>query len=106
MSDETESPATGPELVEVSVRVPARVLADYDADVEGGIYVDRDEALRQGLVESWRFHQGRYSTIRIELRDPADRRPDTTPTPPVEDVIAASAALDDNDEDQQSGPGA
>jgi hypothetical protein len=48
MSDEPESPAAGPDLVEVSVRVPAPIFADYDADVTGGIYADRDEARRRG----------------------------------------------------------
>lgn len=36
--------------------VPARILAYYDADVRGGIYESRDEALR-GLIESWRYHK-------------------------------------------------
>jgi Arc/MetJ-type ribon-helix-helix transcriptional regulator len=80
MSDEIGGAAAGaapPEMVEVVVRVPARVLADYDADVSRGIYENRDEALRLGLVESWRYHQGRYSTLRIELRESPDKRPDT-----------------------------
>ena len=97
MSNETEEPAAGaelPEMVEVVVRVPARVLADYDADVGRGIYESRDEALRLGLVESWRYHQGRYSTLRIELRDSPDKRPDTG-KPEATDVLAAADSLSD-----------
>jgi Arc/MetJ-type ribon-helix-helix transcriptional regulator len=81
-------------MVEVVVRVPVRVLADYDADVRRGIYEDRDEALRLGLVESWRYHQGRYSTLRIELRDSPDKRPDTG-KPEATDVLAAAESLSD-----------
>ncbi len=96
MSDK-EEPAAGaepPKMVEVTVRVPARVLADYDADVVGGIFTDRDEALRQGLIESWRYHRGRYSTLRIDLRDPSDKRPDTG-EPEVGEILAAADALTD-----------
>jgi len=92
MSEKTEEPEP-PEMVEVTVRVPSRVLAEYDGDVSAGIYASRDEALRQGLVESWRYHRGRYSTLRIELRVPADKRPDTDETPEVMDVLAAGESL-------------
>ena len=99
MSDEIGGAAAGaapPEMVEVVVRVPARVLADYDADVSRGIYENRDEALRLGRVESWRYHQGRYSTLRIELRDSPDKRPDTG-KPEATDVLAAADSLTDTE---------
>jgi hypothetical protein len=69
--------------------------------LRGGIYADLDEAIRQGLIESWRHHRDRYSTLRIDLRDPADRRPDTEPQPPAEDIIAAAEALKDEGDAQE-----
>ena len=66
-----------PEMVEVTVSLPANLLADYDREVSTGYYASREEALRQGLLESWRHHRGSYSTIRVDLRDPSDKRPDT-----------------------------
>lgn len=41
-----------PEMVEVTVSVPANLLADYDREVSTGYYASREEALRQGLLES------------------------------------------------------
>jgi Arc/MetJ-type ribon-helix-helix transcriptional regulator len=80
MTEQAEDPATAPEtpeMVEVTVSVPARLLADYDRGVASGFYASRDEALRHGLTESWRHHRGRYCTVRLDLLDPADKRPDT-----------------------------
>lgn len=98
MSDEEERVAGSgpPEMIEVTVRVPARVLADYDADVARGIFDDRDEALRLGIVENWRFRNGRFSTLRIDLRDPADRRPDTD-KPEAGELLAAADEFVDPD---------
>ncbi len=75
-AEEPAMPAT-PEMVEVTISIPASLLADYDRDVTAGYYASRDEALRQGLMESWRHHNGSYSTIRVDLRHPEDKRPDT-----------------------------
>jgi Arc/MetJ-type ribon-helix-helix transcriptional regulator len=94
MSDKKEPGAAPPEMIEVTVRVPARVLADYNADVDRGIYADRDESLRVALVDSWRFRQRRFSTLRIDLRDPADKRPDTD-KPEAGELLAAADSLRD-----------
>jgi Arc/MetJ-type ribon-helix-helix transcriptional regulator len=106
MSEEPEESAQGaepPEMVEVTVRVPARVLADYDADVGRGIYETRDEALRCGLVESWRYYKGRYSTLRIELRDSPSKRPDTDKADAMDTLAAADALTDSETGELESG---
>jgi Arc/MetJ-type ribon-helix-helix transcriptional regulator len=99
MSDVTDDEPRhpDPEMIEVTFRVPARLLADYQEGVRSGYYAGIDEALRHGLVESWRHNQGRYSTLRIDLRDPEDKRPDNEPRPQVDDVLAASDALQDEE---------
>ena len=81
MTEQAEDPAAAPEpaeMVKVTVSVPVNLLADYDRDVSAGFYASRDEALRHGLTESWRHHRGRYCTVRLDLLDPTDNRPDTS----------------------------
>ncbi len=85
MTEQAEDPAPAPEpaeTVKVTVAVPVNLLADYDREVAAGFYAgfyaSRDEALRHGLIESWRHHRGRYCTVRLDLLDPADNRPDTS----------------------------
>lgn len=90
-------------MVEVVVRVPARVLAGYDADVAGGIHQDRDEALRAGLIESWRYFNGRYSTLRIELRNSPSKRPDTDKADPMDTLAAADALTDPETGEPEAG---
>jgi hypothetical protein len=93
MSDNPEKPAP-PEMVRVTIDMPAGLLAGYDEDVERGIHPTREAALLDGLVESYRHHRGRYSTLRIDLRDPDDRRPDTPRDEgSAADAIAAADAL-------------
>ena len=80
MGDQAEDPAAAPAtpgMVDVTVSLPAGLLADYDRGVTAGIYSCRDEALRHGLTDSWRHHRGRYYTLRVDLLDPEDMRPDT-----------------------------
>ena len=50
--------------------------------------------MRCGLVESWRYYQGRFSTLRIErlLRDRPSIRPDTNKADPM-DTLAATDVL-------------
>jgi Arc/MetJ-type ribon-helix-helix transcriptional regulator len=99
MSDETEEPAaapeTPPEMVEVTIQLPPALVSHYDGEVQAGIYASRDEALRHSMVEGYRHHRGRYSTLRIDIRDPEDKRPDTEPEPPVDDLLAARDAAED-----------
>ncbi len=88
-----------PEMVAVTVSVPASLLAGYDREVSAGYYASREEALRHGLIESWRHHQGNYSTVRVDLRDPSDTRPDTRaadePETPEPDAGGADEAARD-----------
>lgn len=108
MNEEPEDPAAGAgptEMVEVAVRMPVRVLADYDLDVSRGIYETRDEALRIGLVESWRYHRGRFSALRIDLRDPADKRPDKGKPETTEVLAAADALMDPKTGEPEAGEG-
>jgi hypothetical protein len=99
MSDTTEEPdaasePTPPTMIPVTIEIPDGLLAGYDGDVELGIYPSRESALLHGLVESSRHHRGRYSTLRIDLLDPADKRPDTPrDADSAADALAAAAEL-------------
>jgi hypothetical protein len=97
MSDEPEIPEPArPETVSVTIEIPVGLLAGYDGDVEKGIYASRESALIHGLVESARYHGGRYSTLRVDLLRPSDRRPDTPfDDESVDDALAAADALTD-----------
>jgi hypothetical protein len=96
MSDEIPEEPARPEMVRVTIEIPAGLLAGYDDDVERGIHPSREAALLHGLVESHRHHKGRYSTLRIDLREPNDRRPDTPRDEgSAADAIAAADALTD-----------
>jgi hypothetical protein len=96
MSDTTPEEPPRPETVPVTVNVPVGLLASYDGDVERGIYASRECALLHGLVESARHHGGRYSTLRVDLLRPTDRRPDTPhDEDSVDDALAAVDAMQD-----------
>jgi hypothetical protein len=96
MSDTIPDEPTRPETLPVTVNVPVGLLARYDGDVERGIYGTRESALLHGLVESARHHGGRYSTLRVDLLRPTDRRP-VTPhdNDSVDDAPAAVDAMQD-----------
>jgi hypothetical protein len=59
---------------EVTLRVPARILADLRALVDAGVYLAIEEALREFVLASWRHVRGSYHTIRVlpETGDDAD----------------------------------
>jgi hypothetical protein len=100
MSDDTPEPAR-PETIRVTIEIPAGLLAGYDEDVERGTHPSREAALLDGLIESHRHHKGRYSTLRIDLRGPNNRRPDTPRDEgSAADAIAAADALTDPETEQ------
>jgi Arc/MetJ-type ribon-helix-helix transcriptional regulator len=100
MSDESDEPQIGPThpTVPVTVSIPEGMLRDYDGDVERGLYADREAALLDALVEGWRHHQGRYSTLRVDIGLAGEKkaRPDTDDVD-LEEAASAAEALKDNE---------
>ena len=59
-----------------------------------------------GLVESNRHHHGRYSTLRLDLKEPDDKRLDTPRDADSKaDVLARAAALLNEDGEPEEGAG-
>lgn len=50
----------------VALEVPPRILADLRALVDAGLYLSLEEAVREALLNSWRFLDARCHRIRIE----------------------------------------
>ena len=100
MSDETDEPPIGPThpTVPVTVNIPEGMLRDYDGDVERGLYADREAALLDALVEGWRHHRGRNSTLRVDIGLAAEKkaRPDSDDVD-LEDAASAAEALRDDE---------
>lgn len=96
LSDESEEPHIGPShpTVPVTVNIPEGMLRDYDGEVERGIYANRETALLDALVEGWRHHRGRYSTLRVDIGLAGEKkaRPDTDDVD-LEDAASAAEAL-------------
>jgi Arc/MetJ-type ribon-helix-helix transcriptional regulator len=99
MSDESDEARIGPThpTVPVTVNIPEGMLRDYHADVERGLYADREAALLDALVEGWRHHRGRYSTLRVDIGLASEKkaRPDTDDVDLKEAASAAEALRDD-----------
>jgi Arc/MetJ-type ribon-helix-helix transcriptional regulator len=56
MSAEDDATSEPPEMVPITLRIPAQILSAIDEDVADGMYADTEEGLRHSLVESWRHH--------------------------------------------------
>ena len=67
MADEGE-----PKSETVALEVPDRILKDLRALVDAGLYLSLDEALREALLNSWRYL--RASCIRIRIDPPPPQR--------------------------------
>jgi Arc/MetJ-type ribon-helix-helix transcriptional regulator len=73
----------------VSLTVPSFLLDYYRKMVEGGVYLSLDEALRQAILDSFRFQRGSFHRIRLdvgpdEVDEPGDdgaADPDAVPAP-------------------------
>ena len=61
----TQQPTYEP--LEVTLTLPGRLVADYRKLVEAGIYLSFDDAVRDGLVTSWRFMRGTYHNLRLDV---------------------------------------
>ena len=81
---QTAIPALEP--VRVSLEVPGRLVRDYNQLVTAGLYMSVEEALRHGLVASWRFDHGLFHTVRVDVGGDAEAEadkadPEATRTP-------------------------
>lgn len=54
----------------VSLEVPGRVLRDLRSLVDAGLYLSLDEALREALLNSWRYLRASCHRIRIDPDEP------------------------------------
>lgn len=55
-----------PKSETVSLEVPARILTDLRALVDAGLYLSLDEALREALLNSWRYLGASCHRIRVD----------------------------------------
>lgn len=81
VTDAETTPDATREPVRVEFDLPPRLVADYDRLVAEGIYLSRDEALRQAVLLSWYYERGTHHRVRLDLG-------------PAEDETAAESGKD------------
>ena len=68
-----------PKSETVSLEVPARILTDLRALVDAGLYLSLDEALREALLNSWRYLRASVHRIRVDPDVPVTDEEETAP---------------------------
>ena len=68
-----------PKSETLSLEVPARILKDLRALVDAGLYLSLDEALREALLNSWRYLRASVHRIRIDPDAPVADEEETAP---------------------------
>ncbi len=74
MADTTDTAASTPAPVSVTLELPGRIVLYYDMLTEAGLYLSTPEALRQAVLNSYRFEKGSFHSLRIDT-DPGEDKP-------------------------------